>query len=1228
MSQPQFDWEAARLYYLACRSHKHTAEHFGIKVATVKKRAAREHWLGRGPEIANAEATHIPDPVASSAAGATTEATDTLDSVTSPAVESTPEATNTLDSVASSAAEATPEATDTLDSVASPATEATDTLDSVTSSAAGATPEATNTLDSVTSSAAGATNTLDSVTSPSAESTPEATDTLDSVASPATEATNSAPSIPANINLWSRRESALYYHRKLGWAIHALHAFDQGTDKEKGKKPLQGGWRHHTAAKVKRKYIDSHFGADTKFNLGVIIRPPFVAVDLDSKEDNGESVRAWLATQPELASVPRERTGGGAHLHFRCPDLPETVLTLGKALTVKLADKVMAELYSNGLNLVLAPSVHKTGHVYTWEVTGEIPEVKWGDLVRWFGFAAPARKKRGRSWDPSKWWLAYEGDLRSIDMPGLCGELGWLGDSLDPDSNKWAVVCPWANEHSDHDPNAPAIPGSDAVIFGAIPGTSVPGFKCLHAHCSERTIEHFLAEAEKVVPGIVNRRCASRRERGRVKMEQTKLPVWLVPDGSVKLATESIRELADLIAPSHSMFVMNSEVVRLLDHRRQPYCTKRRDDETRHDFAVELLSPVQLITAIESFCRPVVLRKNQDGELETIGTVLKRSQAEFTIASSQFADAVPQLKRVLRSPVPSPGDRPGELIFPGRGYNPATGMFLSLDAVHALPLPPTPENIAWAKAALAHLLAFGAGDSFAYSTPQDECHSFARFLTPFCRGLMDWAKGPVWTFEADDPGTGKDTLADLTHVQQTGAEVGYSPTTDVEEMRKTLTSFLLGGGSFFHIGNVRGSFKSAPFEAATAASRMHQDRLLGQSKPLRLRNEAEYSFSANDAIFTPDILRRCRRIFQRWKGESVNNRVFRIRGIIGWTFRNRPLLATAALTLIQAYWRDRRSASSGCEFSSFPEWADIVGGLCVWAGFGNPTKEHLLDAARRDIGAPDAAEDRYFLRLLHEHTSGDWIKHGDAMSFAEQHGKDALPSVIWDRESTWRRQLGRKLTKLVDKERGPYLLQRRGSSHHQSRLEYRVAIREGHTPDEEDGSSSAFSGDWFQAPAVPCLDQAGNLALPGTASRPSPCSAPNCAPALIPPVTPEMTVSSNPISPTKQIQDSEEEKNRISCGYSFSTHQTGKTGQTGGATLGPVLSGANLPERHLCSSRADLDRVLDDLMGASSDRIALDIETHGPRKGDGLDPWRGDIRLLTLRREGGPVWMLDLMALG
>jgi DNA polymerase-1 len=57
-----------------------------------------------------------------------------------------------------------------------------------------------------------------------------------------------------------------------------------------------------------------------------------------------------------------------------------------------------------------------------------------------------------------------------------------------------------------------------------------------------------------------------------------------------------------------------------------------------------------------------------------------------------------------------------------------------------------------------------------------------------------------------------------------------------------------------------------------------------------------------------------------------------------------------------------------------------------------------------------------------------------------------------------------------------------------------------------------------------------------------------------------------------------------------------------------------------------LDRIALDLTGAS--RIALDIETYGEGKGDGLDPWKGDIRLLTLRRENGTIWIIDLRAIG
>ncbi|MEI6036126.1 MAG: DNA polymerase [Verrucomicrobiae bacterium] len=44
--------------------------------------------------------------------------------------------------------------------------------------------------------------------------------------------------------------------------------------------------------------------------------------------------------------------------------------------------------------------------------------------------------------------------------------------------------------------------------------------------------------------------------------------------------------------------------------------------------------------------------------------------------------------------------------------------------------------------------------------------------------------------------------------------------------------------------------------------------------------------------------------------------------------------------------------------------------------------------------------------------------------------------------------------------------------------------------------------------------------------------------------------------------------------------------------------------------------------------VALDLETFGPGKKDGLNPWRGDIRLLTLRVAGGTPWLIDLQATG
>ena len=333
--------------------------------------------------------------------------------------------------------------------------------------------------------------------------------------------------IPSDINSYDRLAAARFYADTLDWAVHPLFAPDRGEPRERGKKPIMKGWRNHIAADVTPDLLTKHFGPGTKHNLGCVVRPPFIHVDLDSKPDAGESVMAWLATMPELAAVPRERTGGGAHLAFICRDLPEAILKAKQAPTCKINDKVDAELYLDGLNLVLSPSVHKSGHTYQWEVTGEIPEVKWADLCRWFGFAIPEEKKPGRPAKDKPWWAAFKGDLHTLDLTAAFREAGLLGECLDPDAGKWVVRCPWVENHGTG--GRDWKPGdSSTVVFE---GEEMPAFHCLHAHCEGRKSQDAILWLESRYPGIIDRHCA--QMRGKFAAEALKnngiLSVWGEP---------------------------------------------------------------------------------------------------------------------------------------------------------------------------------------------------------------------------------------------------------------------------------------------------------------------------------------------------------------------------------------------------------------------------------------------------------------------------------------------------------------------------------------------------------------------------------------------------------------------------------------------------------------------------------------------------------------------------
>ncbi|MBU6303745.1 MAG: bifunctional DNA primase/polymerase, partial [Verrucomicrobia bacterium] len=968
--------------------------------------------------------------------------------------------------------------------------------------------------------------------------------------------TGSAPSIPDNINEWSLLEAANFYHGHLGWAIHQLYAFDQGKPNEKGKKPLLPGWRKHKASDVSPEEINAGFGRGTRYNLGVIMRPPFVAVDLDSKPDDGESVRAWLASKPELAAVPRERTGGGAHLHFRCPDVPEELLQARQAPTAKLTGSVDAELYVNGLNLVLSPSIHKSGHRYSWEVTGEIPEVKWADLARWFGFAAPEPKKRGRPPKEKPWWAKWPEDLRTLDLVTIMTDLGLLGECLDPDSGKWSVRCPWESEHS----CAPAhAPGSDTVIFNQ-PET-MPAFRCLHAHCEQRTIKDLVAWVEDQVPGAIAKHCTNLRVWTPGAKSGDGRPKIVLP-ATGRSASDFGRELGTAIAPRLDLFRFTGNVVEIIEVE----AANKRG--AIPGLMLSAIKPAGLVTAVERTVETGVLQQDDAGEPVFVPKSMTEQDARITLVCRAFSHTLPRISRVLDVPVPQLGDD-GKLVYPASGYDPRFLTWLAPDSPKLRRMG-VDEAIALL---LGELLAPPEDGGFWWHDAQARLHALARLITPFCRGLMGWERAPLWIYDGNREGCGKDTCANVTHFVYTGRSVVCAPLSKDcdEEMRKRITSALMAGARFFHLANMKGHVRYASLEAATDNSGVWEDRKLGVSENLVLPNETEFSFSANNATWEPDIERRCRRIRLRFAPEDVNGHRYRHANLRAWILERRGDLLSA-INALADHWVRQGCPPGPTPFTSFTEWGRVVGGILTSCGLGDPCLPH---EDSKTSGDQNTRAMRDFFELAHARFGDERIPKADFQQFLQE--EEPVQELFDWIDFSGRKGLitfGKLLCRFDGRELRGILLTVDRSSKNRGFYQF-SKFGPGTLPPHPPGLP-------LDAPKRGCWGSGGKD-------------------------------DHADIAREKCTENSEKEN-----GFPRS--------HIAGATTSPTSPTS--PHPVFCSSRPDLERVLDDLTLSTTDRIALDIETHGPRKGDGLDPWRGDIRLLTLRREGGPVWMLDLMALG
>jgi hypothetical protein len=341
--------------------------------------------------------------------------------------------------------------------------------------------------------------------------------------------------------------------------------------------------------------------------------------------------------------------------------------------------------------------------------------------------------------------------------------------------------------------------------------------------------------------------------------------------------------------------------------------------------------------------------------------------AKTMLKSPQFLKQMPRIQRILDVPIPIRKGKT-EIIVPQPGYNPELEIFVD---PHTPPITVMPIDEA------RQVIEEGYS-GFCFKNNQSKVHAIARLITPYTRGLIGFRhRVPLWFYNANRPRAGKDYCAGAAQIVYLGhafedAPLGNNP----EETRKRITAAILAGRRQIHFANCQG-YIDDPFFIKAITDSTWSDRRLGSNNAesdLQIPNEVEFSMSANVGLtYKEDIGPRCRIIELAYYEEHDNSRTFPKPFLHEWITENRsPILS--AIHSLYMHWTKARMPPGKTPFTSFPKWAEIVGGIMLAGDLGDPCLPHegenLIGGDQKTIAM------RALYKLAYEHYPNQWIKKG------------------------------------------------------------------------------------------------------------------------------------------------------------------------------------------------------------------------------------------------------------
>jgi putative DNA primase/helicase len=350
------------------------------------------------------------------------------------------------------------------------------------------------------------------------------------------------------------------------------------------------------------------------------------------------------------------------------------------------------------------------------------------------------------------------------------------------------------------------------------------------------------------------------------------------------------------------------------------------------------------------------------------------------------------------------------------------GLFLTEDWPELIGAPTRDEALA----ALEVLL--DPFSQFPFSTDEDKAVLVSAIPTVLQRRLLQSA--PLFGFSAPTPRAGKSLLAECVAIIATGRPApAMAVSNDKEEIRKAVAAALREGHSIVNLDNIEHPLGSPNLSRTTTQSE-YQDRILGESRMLRLPTNITWTATGNRLSFKGDLAVRvvvCKLDagMERPEGPS-----FEIPNLRVYTAEQRRELVNAALLILRAYVLAGSPDQQLVPRGGFDEWSAVIRAPLVWLGMAEPcdTRMHVIEED------PEREQAVALLGAWHSAVGGETVQSAYIVKCAEFHEElqSALLAVAVERNNPSRidpRRLGHFCWEWENPIVSGFTLRRCGKSH-------------------------------------------------------------------------------------------------------------------------------------------------------------------------------------------------------